>query len=439
MQTMEKRMFTMDIEFESIERIRAHQEELLRKQIAYLAAHSPYYQRLFTEHAIDPTTIRTIDDLQRVPFTEKADLQQHNADFLCVSKENIIDYITTSGTLGEPVLFGCTESDLQRLAYNEHKSFACAGLTKGDILQLMTTMDKRFMAGLAYWMGIRELGAGIIRVGNGIPELQWDTIERLHPTAIMCVPSFILHLIEYAEQHHIDYRHSSIRKIIGIGEGLRDQQFRLNLLGQRIHDKWPEVELYATYSSTEMSATFSECEHGCGGHVHPELIIVEIIGDDDKPVPDGQPGEIVITTLGVEGMPLLRFRTGDLAAKVVEPCACGRNSYRLTPLIGRKHNMIKLKGTTIYPPAINDVLDNTPFVGNYVVVVRPSDAGTDEVIVRISLRESIQPDEAIKQLKDHFRSRLRVAPNVEILPADVIRQINFPAKSRKPVKFIDER
>ena len=439
MQTMEKRMFTMDIEFESVERIRAYQEELLRKQVAYLAAHSPYYQRLFTEQGIDPASIRTIEDLQRVPFTEKADLQKHNADFLCVPKENIIDFITTSGTLGEPVLFGCTEADLQRLAYNEHKSFACAGLKKGDILQLMTTMDKRFMAGLAYWMGIRELGAGIIRVGNGIPELQFDTIQRLHPTAIMCVPSFVLRLIEYAEQHNIDYRHSSIRKIIGIGEGLRDQQFNLNLLGQRIHDKWPEVELYATYSSTEMSATFSECEHACGGHVHPELIIVEIIGDDDQPVQDGQPGEIVITTLGVEGMPLLRFRTGDIADKVVEPCACGRNSYRLTPLIGRKHNMIKLKGTTIYPPAINDVLDNTPFVGNYVVVVRPSDAGTDEVIVRISLREAIQPEEAIKQLKDHFRSRLRVAPNVEILPADVIQQINFPAKSRKPVKFIDER
>ena len=439
MQTMEKRMFTMDIEFESVERIRAYQEELLRKQVTYLAAHSPYYQRLFAEQGIDPASIRTIEDLQRVPFTEKADLQKHNADFLCVPKENIIDFITTSGTLGEPVLFGCTEADLQRLAYNEHKSFACAGLKKGDILQLMTTMDKRFMAGLAYWMGIRELGAGIIRVGNGIPELQFDTIQRLHPTAIMCVPSFVLRLIEYAEQHNIDYRHSSIRKIIGIGEGLRDQQFNLNLLGQRIHDKWPEVELYATYSSTEMSATFSECEHACGGHVHPELIIVEIIGDDDQPVQDGQPGEIVITTLGVEGMPLLRFRTGDIAAKVVEPCACGRNSYRLTPLIGRKHNMIKLKGTTIYPPAINDVLDNTPFVGSYVVVVRPSDAGTDEVIVRISLREPILPDDAIKTLKDHFRSRLRVAPLVEILPDDVIRQINFPAKSRKPVKFIDER
>ena len=430
----------MDIEFESIERIREFQEDKLRQQIAYLAEHSPFYRRMFATHHIDPDSIRTMEDLRRLPFTEKVDLQRNNDDFLCVPREQIIDYITTSGTLGDPVVFGCTEKDLQRLAYNENKSFACAGLHKGDILQLMTTIDKRFMAGLAYWLGIRQMGASIIRVGNGIPELQWDTIQRLHPTAIMCVPSFILRLIEYAEQHNIDYHHSSIRKIIGIGEGLRDQNFQLNLLGQRIHDKWPEVELYATYSSTEMSATFSECEHACGGHVHPELIIVEIIGDDDQPVPDGKAGEVVVTTLGVEGMPLLRFRTGDIAAKVVEPCACGRNSYRLTPLVGRKHNMIKLKGTTIYPPAINDVLDNTPFVGNYVVVVRPSDAGTDQVIVRISIRDNaIQSDEAIKQLKDHFRSRLRVAPDIEILPADVIQHINFPAQSRKPVKLIDER
>jgi phenylacetate-CoA ligase len=167
---------------------------------------------------------------------------------------------------------------------------------------------------------------------------------------------------------------------------------------------------------------------------------VEIIGEDDKPVPDGQAGEVVITTLGVEGMPLLRFRTGDIAAKVETPCACGRNSYRLTPLIGRKHNMIKLKGTTIYPPAINDVLDNTDFVDNYVVVVRSSETGTDRVIVRVSLKpNTLNSEDAIKTLKDHFRSRLRVSPEVEILPSDVIRQIIFPAKSRKPVKFIDER
>ena len=193
---MEKNLSQMDIEFESIEKIRAYQEELLRKQIAYLAEHSPYYRRMFAELHIDPASICTIEDLQRLPFTEKADLQHFNDDFLCVPREEIIDYITTSGTLGDPVLFGCTESDLQRLAYNEHKSFACAGLKKGDILQLMTTLDKRFMAGLAYWMGIRHMGASVIRVGNGIPELQWNTIQRLHPTAIMCVPSFIVRLID---------------------------------------------------------------------------------------------------------------------------------------------------------------------------------------------------------------------------------------------------
>lgn len=432
---------TNDIEFLTPEEQKRYQEQRLSEQLHYLQQHSPYYQRLFREQQIDIESIRTLEDLQRIPFTEKKDLQLHNDDFLCCPREHIIDFVTTSGTLGDPVTFGCSEQDLQRLAYNERKSFACAGITPRSVVQIMTTLDKRFMAGMAYFNGLRALGAGIIRVGNGIPELQWDTILRLRPDAIMCVPSFVLRLIDYARQNGIDYHHCSVRKIIGIGEGLRNQDFSLNLLGQRLHEAWPEVQLYATYSSTEMSATFSECEHGCGGHVHPELIIVEIIGEDNRPVPDGEVGEVVITTLGVEAMPLLRFRTGDMAAKIVAPCACGRHSYRLTPLVGRKNNMIKLKGTTIYPPAINDVLNNTEYIENFVVVVRPSAAGTDEVLVRIGLRKgcTMPADDLIKDLKDRFRARLRVAPLVEILPVDVIQKINFPAQSRKPILFLDER
>lgn len=431
----------MDIEFQSREEIQRLQEQLLREQVAYLATHSAYYRAMFDAEGIAPESIRTIADLKRLPFTEKKDLQLRNAEFLCCPREDIIDFVTTSGTLGDPVTFGCTEEDLQRLAYNEQKSFACAGITKNSVVQLMTTLDKRFMAGMAYFLGLRALGAGVIRVGNGIPELQWDTIQRLHPDAIMCVPSFILRLIEYAQAHRIDYRNCSVKRIIGIGEGLRNQDFSLNILGQRIHDLWPEVQLFATYSSTEMGATFSECEHGLGGHVHPELIIVEIIGEDGKEVPDGQVGEVVVTTLGVKGMPLLRFRTGDMAAKIVDQCACGRWSFRLTPLVGRKNNMLKLKGTTIYPPAINDVLASVNYVQNFVVVVRDSAAGTDEVVVRIGLKDNVTKSAAaiIKDLKDHFRSRLRVAPLIEILPADVIARINNPEGSRKPVKFIDER
>jgi len=426
-----------DIEFSSPEHIKAFQEDLLHDALAYLDASSPYYRSMFTREGIDIKSIRHIEDLQRIPFTEKKDLQQNNRDFLCCPKSKLVDYVTTSGTLGDPVTFGCTEKDLQRLAYNEKKSFECAGVRPGDLVQLMTTLDKRFMAGMAYFLGLRELGAGVIRVGNGIPELQWDTIKRLSPDTIMCVPSFILRLVQYAEEHNIDYRSSSVKRIIGIGEGLRDQNFELNLLGQKIKEKW-DVQLFATYSSTEMGATFSECTYGCGGHVHPELIIVEIIGEDNMPVPDGEPGEVVVTTLGVEGMPLLRFRTGDIAAKRTEQCLCGRWSYRLTPLVGRKNNMIKFKGTTLYPPAINDVLDNTDYVENYVVIVQDSSAGTDDVVVKLGLKYQ-PPFDPVKDIKDRFRSRIRVAPSVEILSVPEIAAINFPAKSRKPVKFIDKR
>lgn len=426
-----------DIEFELPENIKVFQEDLLCKALKYLESYSKYYQCMFSRYEIDINKIKTIEDLVKIPFTEKKDLQLFNEDFLCCKKDKIIDYITTSGTLGDPVTFGCTDKDLDRLAYNECKSFACAGLKPGNIVQLMTTIDKRFMAGLAYFLGIRKLGASIIRVGNGIPELQWDTIKRMEPDTIMCVPSFILRLIQYAEENGIDYRNSSVKRIIGIGEGLREQNFDLNLLGRRIKEKW-DVDLFATYSSTEMGATFSECEYGCGGHVHPELIIVEIIGDDNMPVPDGQYGEIVITTLGVEGMPLLRFRTGDIAAKKIEQCKCGRYSYRLTPLIGRKNNLIKLKGTTLYPPAINDVLDNTEYVENYVIYVQDNESGTDEVIVKLGLKYNTDFD-VIKNLKDRFRSRIRVAPTIEILTKEEINKINYPAKSRKPIKFIDNR
>lgn len=305
-----------DIEFRTAEEIEVYQNGRLQEALKYLAEQSPFYKRMFRECGIDISAVSSIDCLPNLPFTEKKDLQLYNDEFLCVPKEKIVDYITTSGTLGDPVTFGCTDRDLERLAYNEMKSFSCAGVRPGNIVQLMTTIDKRFMAGLAYFLGIRRLGAGIIRVGNGMPELQWDTIQRIKPDTIMCVPSFILRLVEYAEQHDIDYRNSSVKRIIGIGEGLRNQDFSLNLLGQRIKEKW-DVELYATYSSTEMGATFSECPYGCGGHVHPELVIVEIIGDDNLPVKDGEVGEVVVTTLGVEGMPLLRFRTGDMSLSLI--------------------------------------------------------------------------------------------------------------------------
>lgn len=424
------------IEFQPLGDIVKFQENELKKMLSYINQNSPYYRNVFHTENIDIKKINTIGDLQHLPVTTKEDLQRHNADFICVQRSKIVDYITTSGTLSDPTTFAMTDRDLERLAYNEAISFTCAGGKQGDIFQLMTTIDKRFMAGLAYFLGIRMMGASVIRVGNGMPELQWDTINRIEPNTIICVPSFILKIISYAEQHGIDYRNSSIRKAVCIGENLRENDFSLNLLGAKIKEKW-DIELYSTYASTEMGTTFCECEAGRGGHHHPELIICELLDENNNVLGEGEVGELTVTTLGVEGMPLLRFKTGDICQFHYEPCSCGRKSMRISPIIGRKNQMIKFKGTTLYPASIFDVLDNVDYVENYLVEVSSNELGTDNVTVIIGCRNS--SDDVVKDLKDRFRAKLRVAPDIVFEDIDTLRRITLPEIKRKPVKFIDKR
>lgn len=430
----------MDIKYTSTGEIKLFQENLLRRELSYLDERSPFYKKLFQREGIDIRKIRTMEDLQNIPFTQKSDLQQYNEEFLCVPRDQLIDYVTTSGTLSDPATYALTDRDLDRLAYNEKVSFECAGTKPGDIVQLMTTMDKRFVAGLAYFLGIRSLGAGIIRVGNGIPELQWDTILRMKPNTIICVPSFILRLIEYAEEHGIDYRNSSVKKAVCIGENLRNQDFSLNILGKHIREKW-DIQLISTYASTELGATFCECPYGKGGHHIPELVICELVDEKDRVVPMGEPGELVITNLKLEGMPLLRFRTGDLARFHYEPCECGRKTMRISPLLGRKNQMIKFKGTTLYPPSLFDVLEDIPYISCYQVILRSNALGTDDVQVKISLKADHPdiPEDICKGVKDKFRAKVRVAPEVEIIPDPELKADVYNEKMRKAVKLVDQR
>ena len=425
------------IQFKSPAEIKAFQEARLAEALAYLQAHSKFYQRMFADNHIDISKIRTIEDLRQIPVTTKTDLQMHNDEFLCVDKADIIDYVTTSGTMGNPVTFALTNNDLDRLAYNEYLSFTTAGLTRNDIMQEMVTIDRRFMAGLAYFLGCREVGMGVSRVGNGIPELQWDTINRIHPTCCMCVPSFLIKLADFAERSGIDHHHSSLKKCICIGEALYKPDGTYTTLGQRINEKWPELKLHTTYASTEMQSSFTDCDQYNGGHVQPELIIVEFLDENNQPVADNEPGEVTITSLGVEGMPLLRFKTGDVCYHYNEPCRCGRNTMRLSSVIGRKGQMIKYKGTTLYPPALFDILDGIHDVKNYVVEVFTNELGTDDIKVRIG---STRSDEAYaKEIKDIFRSKVRVAPAISFESPEYINKLLYPEMSRKPVKFYDLR
>lgn len=427
---------TPEIVTKQVEEIRRVQEELLRKQIDYLWTNSPFYKNKFEQENLTPESIRTIEDLAKISPTTKTDLQLHNDDFLCVPKTDILDYCTTSGTLGDPVTFGLTDADMERLAYNEMQSFRCAGVQKGDLVQLMTTIDRRFMAGMAYFLGLRKLGAGIIRVGAGVPPLQWDSILRYQPNYLIAVPSFLLKMIDYAEENGIDYRNSSIKGVICIGESLRTGDLQDALLTQRIQDKWP-IPLYSTYASTEMGAAFTECEQHQGGHVQPELIITEIVDNNDQAVQDGTLGELVVTTLGVEGMPLLRFKTGDLVRKHSTPCSCGRNTYRLGPVEGRKQHMIKYKGTTLYPPAMHDAIAHFDCIKLHLIEISTNEIGTDEILVRLFSTDASEDFSA--KLKDYFRAKLRVTPHIQFEEENSLHPIIFNPLSRKPITFIDKR
>ena len=164
------------IKFLQLPEIRDIQEKKLRELLDYIKTESPYYRRIFKENQINPDQVTRVEDLVQLPTTGKEDLQLYNDEFLCVPRTSVIEYTSTSGTLGTPVTIALTEKDLQRLAYNEFKSFSCAGGKPDDVYQLMLTLDRQFMAGMAYYSGIRKLGAGIIRVGPGVPSLQWENI-----------------------------------------------------------------------------------------------------------------------------------------------------------------------------------------------------------------------------------------------------------------------
>lgn len=404
--------------------------------LGYLRQFSPFYKSWFKKHDIALDQIRSLDDLLSIPPVTKEELQEHNWEFLCVDKSKIAEYTTTSGTLGRPVIIALTEKDLQRLTYNEYISFCCADGTDNDIFQLMLTLDRQFMAGMAYYNGIRRLGAGVLRVGPGVPSLQWENINRIKPTTIVAVPSFIVKLIAYAAEHNIDINNTSVKRAVCIGENIRNPDFSLNVLGKKITDQW-NIRLYSTYASTEMQTAFTECGAGQGGHHHPELLYVELLDENNRPVAPGQEGEVTITTLGVEGMPLLRYKTGDICTYYNEVCSCGRHTLRLSPVIGRKKQMIKYKGTTLYPPALFDLLNDMEEVKDFVVEVYSNELGTDEILLHLwPVEESEDTD---RRIRSYLQAKLRVIPQVHYCSQAEIMRLLFPEESRKPVKFRDMR
>ena len=415
--------------FHSPEAIRSEQERLLQKQIAYVATHSPYYKNLFLNNNILPHSIQSLADLKRIPTTSKDDFANYNEQFLAVAKQKIIDWCTTSGTTGNPVVVGLTENDLERLAYNEYLSFCSAELSSRDCVQLMLTLDKQFMAGMAYYLGLRKIGCGIVRSGPGTPAAQLEVMKRHKVNVLVAVPSFLLKVIAYAKTNNIDLNAFGVEKVICIGEAVRNDDLSPNVLATKITEHW-NVQLFGTFASTEMQTAFTEDANGDGYFLHPELLYAEVLDDSGIEVNDGESGELTITHLNLEGTPLVRYRTGDICRKLSATSVSGRNVFKIGPVIGRKNQLIKLNGTSLYPNAIIQTLKEYD-LDDFLVVVEKSDVQTDEVKLLITSSKAVNYELLIQQLQ----SRLRVKPVIIHVTKSEIEALR-PRESRKLIQVI---
>lgn len=400
-------------------------EQLWIETWHHVKLHSPFYREALRGLTSPPA-------LTHVPLLDKSTLSTRNLDFLCSPRERIVEIVTTSGTTGAPLLWMLTENDVRRLARNEKLSFDCAGVTARDTVLIAVAMDRCFMAGLAYWLGLREIGCGMVRTGAASPLLVLEMVQRVQPTVIVGVPSFLRMVAAKANEAGVDLRSGSVRKLVCIGEPIREADFRLNNSGTALEAAWG-AKIYSTYGVTELANSLCECEAGQGGHLHEDQLYLEILDDEGHPVLDGEVGEVVATTFGVEAMPVIRYRTGDCAALFREKCACGRASPRLGPIIGRKNQKLKFKGTSLYPAALASVLETSPGVEAFVIIARKESELSDaiEVLVNGSV--------TVANLREALQARSKIAPEIRVASREEIESLQMPPQARKRRTFVDLR
>ena len=426
-----------NLQYSEASEIQQVQDKLLSGHIEYCAVNSPFYRDFFKKNKVDFRKIKTVSDLKNIPFTEKSDIAANNASFQAVSDTEVVDVCLSSATMSdEPIMIFQTREDIERLSYNEELAFAMAGITENDTLLVCAALDRCFMAGLAYFLGGVKLGTRTVRGGAGSAAQLWYLIEKTKATAIVGVASFMMKIAMYAEENGKKPALQGVKKLISIGEPVRDKSLALLPVSAELEKTW-NAELYSTYASSELATSFCECPARRGGHLRPELIVLEIVDKSGNPVPDGETGEVVVTPLGITGMPLVRFKTGDISFIIDEKCSCGRNTVRIGPILGRKGQMLKFRGTTVFPNTILSAIEDKKYIyGAYVEAATGRD-GNDDIKLFAALNGE---NPGIEVLKDEIRARTRVSPEIVIVSKEELDSVVYGSeKKRKRVTFIDRR
>jgi phenylacetate-CoA ligase len=412
------------------------QREAWRDVLSYARRLSPFYRRWLEQCRLGGRSRPGLDQRHKIATIDKQVVSEQASGFLCVPAKQVVDIVTTSGSTGEPLVWQLTESDLERLAANEYLSFRCAGLSASDTVALAVTLDRCCMAGLAYFMGLRRLGAAVARVGPASPVMALDLLRRTAATAVVGVPSFLAQVWQRATASTSDTLDLSVRLAVGIGEPVRDRGFQLNATGEAI-SAGNRIRVASSYGVTELASSACECEAGRGSHVHPQLLHLEALDEEGCPLPEGEVGELTATTFGVEAMPLIRYRTGDCAAMYYGRCDCGRWTPRVGPIVGRKSQKLKFKGVTLFPSTLKAILDSTAGVRTYAIVAHREGPLSDRVEVKLTCQGD--PEVVRRELTERFRGEAKVAPAISVVTPGEVDALQMPEGARKRRYFVDLR
>ena len=417
------------------------QEERLRKIVKYCYDKVPIYREKFKSVGITPNDIKTLDDLKRIPFTEKEDLRKtYPYGMLAADLKDVLELHASSGTTGHPTTCAYTKSDLDVWSKVMARIYASAGTRKGDVVQNAYGYGL-FTGGLGFHYGALEIGATILPIAAGETERQISLAKEYGTTVLTCTPSYAAFMGRYAKEK------------MGI-DPAKDLKWKSGLFGaeawsEELRERIEELlglEAFDIYGLSEVigPGVSVECSEHDGLHIQEDHFLPEIINPKTgESVKEGETGELVLTTLTRQATPVLRFRTGDTTSFNVEKCACGRTSVRMGRIFGRADDMLKVRGVKFWPKTVEHALLRVDGASeNYEIVIeRPEEL--DVMTLRLEpskeLFESVNGDLSklkalVKKIDDRVKSVVGVKANVELVPYGSLPRFMGKAKRVKDLR-----
>lgn len=415
--------------------IEKQQSEGLRRTIRQ-AAKSKFYSARFAEMGIDPESIKSRDDISKLPFTTKEDLRlSYPTGMLTVEPEQVIRMHTSSGTTGKPTAIFHTREDINNWAELMARSLAMAGATPKDVFQNMSGYGL-FTGGLGLHFGAERLGMWVIPAGAGNTARHIMLISDFHVTVIHATPSYAMHVAERMIQEGDNPRRLGI-KIAALGAEPYTEELR-----KKLQDLYG-FKAFNSYGLSEMNGpgVGFECQEQNGMHMWEDSYIVEIINPQTlEPVADGEVGELVMTTLRRTAMPIIRYRTRDLTRKMTGECPCGRKHVRLARFVGRSDDMLIIRGVNVFPSQIEEVIMRHKWLGGNYVIVLSKKAALDQMTIKVEIAKSGFDGsmETLKNLRGELQRQLKeqigFTTNIEVCEPG-----SLPASEGKAKRVIDER